>query len=126
MKRLLLSAGLLAAIIGIGIWTLHTQNEIVDSWLEYTEQINMAYKKNDLSMCKDWTIRFRDSVNEHSATLSSFLPHKPITEIEEAATALVGILEQPNHNQFLSELARCRYLLNHLKKSELPSFENIL
>ena len=126
MKRLLLSVGLLAAIIGIGIWTLHSQREIVDSWLEYTEQISRAYTENNLISCKKWTKQFRDSVHEDSSILATFLPHKPITDIEESATSLVGILEQRNHNQFLSELAKCRYLLEHLKKSELPSFENIL
>lgn len=126
MKRLCVSLILLLAIIGIGIWTLHTQQHIAENWLRYVHRMEQAYETDDIPLCRKLSEDFIDSIQENVPVLSSFLPHFSINDIQETASILSAILQQKDTSHFSLELARCRYLLQHLRESEMLSLENIL
>lgn len=126
MKRLIVSVVLLALVSGICITTFSVQRTGTDELLLLLEDMDQAYRAQEMETCRRLSDRFAELVEEKAAVFSLFLPHKDLADIQELAVMLPVILRQKDSSHYSAELEKCRFLLERLERLEHPILQNIL
>ena len=126
MKRVILAIVLQAAVAGLCGLSLHTQTSSVGYLLTMTEKLEDAYRDGALEECHRLAQQFTKDFQDKTRYFPFFMRHADIWTIEDTVIALPIYLETDDLPHFLSELIKCRDLLEKLYQAELPLPENIL
>lgn len=126
MKRLLLAAGLLAAVTTACVlsnWCLrHNTAEL----LTYMEAAQEAYDREDAAACLEQSRLLAEAFPEKTRFFPFFLRHSDVNDIEQEIMTLPALLTAGAWEEYPAALARCRNQLEKLSELELPLPENIL
>lgn len=126
MKRLLISIVLLGMVGGICVFSLYTQQKGTRELLELLDQMEDAYKTNDMDRCQQLSDQFPDTLDQKTRFFSLFQYHSYLSSIKEVAVTLPVILRGEDQTHYPIELVHCRSLLERLEELETPTLENIL
>lgn len=126
MKRLIVAAVLLAAVLAACIVTNNAVNRSTAYLIGLLDRVEQAYTAGDREECAALTVQFVEEFHEKTRYLPFFMRHADISKIEETAVTLPSILRYEGDDHFASELIRCRNQLEKLAELEQPTPENIL
>ncbi len=124
MKRLWIAVGILLFVIASCVSALFWQLSAVEQLENSLTAVETAARREDASAIKK-AEAFRDEcihITEQLACLSRHIDSFPL---RESATQLPILLQQQDPAHFFAEIARCRFYLSELRRSEKPLFGNI-
>ncbi len=126
MKRVFVAAALLLLVCAGCITLLITEQHDFSSLLAQTERMEADYRQGNIDAAREEAEHFAKEVADTFQRFSWFLPHDRLLRIQEIAVGLPILLSGGEKQEFLTELHRCRLLLNALQRLEYPYLENIL
>ena len=126
MKRLIISVVLLGIVGGICAFSLYIQRTNTKELLGLLDEMETAYESKDLERCQQLSDDFAAAYPKKTHLFSFFLCHSYISSAKEVAVTLPVILKEKDYSHYLTELTRCRSLLERLEELEVPSWNNIL
>ena len=126
MKRLIVAAVLLVAVLAACVVTNNAVNRNTAYLIGLLDRIEETYTTGDQKECAALTEQFVTEFHEKTRWFPFFMRHADISKIEETAATLPSILEYEGNDHFVSELLRCRNQLETLAQLEQPTPENIL
>lgn len=126
MKRVFVAVLLLLLVFAGCITVLILEQHGFASLLAQTDRMESYYRQGNTAAARKEAERFAKDVADTSRRFSWFLPHDRLLRIEEIAVVLPTVLSDGDSQDFLTELYRCRLLLNTLQRLEYPYLENIL
>lgn len=126
MKRLIVAAALLIAVLAACIVTNNAVNRNTAYLIGLLDRIEEAYTAGSREDCAALTDQFVTEFHEKTRWFPFFMRHADISKIEETAATLPSTLRYEGDDHFASELIRCRNQLEKLAELEQPTPENIL
>ena len=126
MKRLIISVVLLGLVGSLCAWSLYTQKTGTEELLEMLDDMEQTYKEKDYKHCQQLSDEFPIAYNKKAKAFSLFLHHSYLSSAKEVAVTLPVILREKDYAHYLTELSRCRSLLEKLEELELPTWNNVL
>lgn len=95
---------------------------------EYTQNLETLVEKGDRKAALNEVSLFEDYWKTNQDMLSTVLHHEMLEEIEQSIAVTKACLEHSfeDGTDFWNQLAIVKKQIENLKKSEMPSWENIL
>ena len=95
---------------------------------EYTKNLETLVEKGDQKAALNEVSLFEDYWKTNQDMLSTILHHEMLEEIEQSIAVTKACLEHSfeDETDFWNQLAIVKKQIENLKKSEMPSWENIL
>lgn len=126
MKRLLITAGVLAASVALCVAGAQTT-------LHYTGNLETALSQaRSAGEAGDWQAAYRLSQQAQQgwqdahAVLCTFQQHNRLEALEQVLTLLPDLAKYEAQEQFASECARAQLMNVAMREGELPMLQNIL
>lgn len=125
MKRVLVAIGLLLGIAIGCVTVILGQHRILEQFLTQTEQMETLFVSGDVQGAAEAAELFAKEYRRKTAYFSLFLPQAMLTETEKSVVSLSPILTNGEHKDFVTEVRRCRMLLQKLHDMEVPTVQNV-
>lgn len=126
MGRVALAALLLAVMVGMSGWGLHTLEINTDILLSEMEDLSvLAEEGDDKKTAEAAAILSADWIERHH-TLCRIVRHTQLDQITLAVARLEKLAKHGEIGELIAEIDRCRILLDDIYDSELPLLRNIV
>ncbi len=126
MGRVALAAILLAVMVGMSGWGLHTLKTNKDILLSGMEELSvLAEEGDDEKTAYAAAILAADWIERHH-TLCRIVRHTQLDQVTLAVARLEKLALHGEIGELTAEIDRCRILLNDIYDSELPLLRNIV
>lgn len=126
MARVTLAAILLAAMVGMSGWGLHTLEKNKDILLsEMEELLALAEEGDNEKTAEAAAILAADWIERHH-TLCRIVRHTQLDQVTLAVARLEKLAEHGEIGEMTAEIDRCMILLDDIYDSELPLLRNIV
>lgn len=126
MGRVALAALLLAVMVGMSGWGLHTLEINTDILLSEMEDLSvLAEEGDDKKTAEAAAILSADWIERHH-TLCRIVRHTQLDQITLAVARLEKLAKHGEIGELTAEIDRCRILLDDIYDSELPLLRNIV
>jgi hypothetical protein len=125
LKRIVVAIAILLFVSTLCVITLNYQTTNIKNLIKITDDMNTAFKNNDLDKCLEQSIEFVDKFKDSTRLFPLFMRHSDVSKIEESVVTLPVLLETNNPQHFAAELEKCKNMLESLADLEIPSLENI-
>ena len=126
MKRVIFAVVLLLFICVGCIVSISLQHEVIEDFINKTEEMESLFKRGDVAGAITVTEAFSEDYRQKTKYFSLFLPHDTLTEVERSVVGLSSILTHGEHKDFVAEVRRCRLLLQKMHDLEIPTLQNVL
>lgn len=124
MKRLWISAGILAGILALCAFSLWWQLSTIQKLQNMLEAAQAAVETDDPTAASK-TSAFARECQRAGEQFAFLARHEDACPLQESATLLPTLLERGNKADYFTEASRCRFLLEELRREELPLLGNI-
>lgn len=124
MKRVRISAGILMAMIALGIFFNFRISKGCEKLIELTELTEQAADSNDNEKALEYAREFESEWDSFHNEAIFMIKGEKLSEIDNCYIRIVPLIESDN-DELSAELAELKNILIHTKKSELPIIYNI-
>lgn len=124
MKRVWIAVGILFFVAALCITALLWQLRAIDRLEQSLHTAETAVRQGSADAAKK-TEAFHAECIHTLDQLASLSRHIDSFPLRESASQLPVLLELEDLEHFYAEVARCRFYLNELRRSEKPLFSNI-
>ncbi|HNW04836.1 MAG TPA: DUF4363 family protein [Oscillospiraceae bacterium] len=126
MGRVALATILLAVMVGMSGWGLHTLETNKDILLAEMEELSAMAEEGDLQRTAEAAALLADDWIERHHTLCRIVRHTQLDQVTLAVARLEKLAEYGEIGELSAEIDRCRILLSDIYDSELPLLRNIV
>lgn len=126
MKRIVISAVLLAFCIAVSVYTayyVNNVNELVRAKVEDSLTAIADADEERLHTCIRELSAFWD---EREDTLLHYVRHSQIDDITKSVARLEALTAGGDYSELTAELASIRWQMDHINRSERMVFQNLL
>ena len=124
MKRMWISVGILAGILALCTFSLWWQLSTIHNLQNMLEAAQAAVEADDPTAAVK-TSAFARECKRAGEQFAFLARHEDACPLQESATLLPTLLETGNKEDYFSEVSRCRFFLEELRREELPLLGNI-
>lgn len=125
MKRLLVAAALLSAVIVI---CLFGTNFVRENHKKITEEINLGEeyaKEGNFEKAKEHLLKAEALYVKSEQYMAAFVNHATLDEIGQAISAVPPLADKDSENEMLSALSEARTALAHLRNDHIFLLGNL-
>ena len=126
MKRLITSLVLIALILIAGLYSLYRVKNVRDEMILQIETVSTAVEEENLILIKSGVEKLCAYWKEQEGTLIHYVRHTQIDDITKSIARLPAMAAYQTYDVLFAELNSIRWQIDHIWKSEIPSFDNIL
>lgn len=125
MKRLLVAAVLLGAVIAI---CLFGTSFVRENHKKITEEINLGEeyaKEGNFEKAKEHLLKAEELYVKSEQYMAAFVNHSTLDEIGQAISAVPPLADKDSENEMLSALSEARTALAHLRNDHIFLLGNL-
>ena len=128
MKKLVITSIVAVLCIAFCVFCTVYVRGTAEKAEEYTQNLETLVEKGDQKSALNEVSLFEDYWKTNQDMLSTILHHEMLEEIEQSIAVTKACLEHSfeDETDFWNQLAIVKKQIENLKKSEMPSWENIL
>lgn len=128
MKKLVITSVVAVLCVVFCVFCTVYVRETAEKAEEYTQNLETLVEKGDRKAALNEISLFEDYWKTNQDMLSTILHHEMLEEIEQSIAVTKACLEHSfeDGTDFWNQLAIVKKQIENLKKSEMPSWENIL
>ena len=124
MKRLWISAGILVSVLSLCAFSLLWQLSAIRNLQNMLTAAERAAATGDPTAAVK-AEAFARGCEQAGGQFAFLARHEDACPLRESAALLPTLLEQQDKADYFTEVARCRYFLEELRREELPLLGNI-
>lgn len=125
MKRVIIAVTLLLVICAACSVSIYLQHTVIDEFMAATEEMEWCFKNGNIVGATAVAEAFCKEYQQKTQYFSLLLPHSTLTEVEKSVVSLPSILSYGEPKDFVTEVHRCRLLLQKMHDLEIPTLQNI-
>ncbi len=126
MARVALAAILLAVMVGMSGWGLHSLEKNKDILLSEMEELSVLAEEGDNEKTAEAAAILAADWIERHHTLCRIVRHTQLDQVTLAVARLEKLAEHGEIGEMTAEIDRCMILLDDIYDSELPLLRNIV
>lgn len=128
LKKLVITSIVAVLCVGFCVFCTVYVRGTAEKAEQYTQNLETLVKKGDQKAALNEVSLFEDYWKTNQDMLSTILHHEMLEEIEQSIAVTKACLEYSfeDGTDFWNQLAIVKKQIENLKKSEMPSWENIL
>lgn len=128
MKKLVITSVVAVLCVAFCIFCTSYVRCTAEKAEKYTQNLQELVQKGDQKSALNEVSLFEDFWQANQDVLSTILHHEMLEEIEQSIAVTKSCLEHSfeDGTDFWNEIAIVKKQIENLKKSEMPSWENIL
>lgn len=128
MKKLVITSVVAVLCVAFCVFCTVYVRGTAEKAEEYTQNLETLVEKGDRKAALNEVSLFEDYWKTNQDMLSTILHHEMLEEIEQSIAVTKACLEHSfeDGTDFWDQLAIVKKQIENLKKSEMPSWENIL
>lgn len=128
MKKLVITSVVAVLCVAFCVFCTVYVRGTAEKAEEYTKNLEILVEKGDRKAALNEVSLFEDYWKTNQDMLSTILHHEMLEEIEQSIVVTKACLEHSfeDGTDFWNQLAVVKKQIENLKKSEMPSWENIL
>ncbi len=126
MKRFVIAAAIMAAMLGISGMVLYGLTQVKDDMVASLDELTRMAENKEYDRAYQLSEQLFRQWDKEENRLIRYVRHTDLDSISSRMARLPYLVKYKDPAEFLSEVNQIRYLILHLWESELPLMRNIL
>lgn len=126
MRLLVSLAVILAALVGVGFWTIHSLQASTDELTRQIDRISIEIREDQWEAAVKQTESMEKTWGKNARWWPIFLDHQEMDNIEFSLAKVKEYVSSRNTALSMGQLSELRLMVEHIPRKEAVNLENIL